>query len=158
MAGAALATAVIPSVIMAVDKKASASLKASGTGAGTPSAPPPVVFAVVWTILFLLAGGMLAYQGLLARTATDWAAFAVLALAVVLCWAWSSVYGASPKAATFMILAILLVAAVGVTVWGSTSNAMRGVLCLPWVPLLVWLVFALMLSVQNRTVAALSTK
>jgi tryptophan-rich sensory protein len=154
--GAALAAAIVPAGIMAADKASSAQLRETGTGSATPSAPPGAVFSVVWTILFLLAGGMLAYQGLTARTATDWSAFAVLALAVVLCWMWSFVYARTRKGATFLILAILLITVVGVVVWGSTKHAQKGILCLPWVPLMVWLVFALMLSVQNATVAAVT--
>lgn len=155
---AAVTAAVIPAAIMATDKKSAAALKTSGTGPGTPSAPPPIVFSIVWTVLFLLAGGMLAYQGLAAKSSVDWAAFALLAVAVILCWAWSAVFAASPKGATFLILGILLLTAIGVVTWGASPAAQKGILCLPWIPLLVWLVFALMLSVQQVTVATSATK
>ena len=148
----AVASAVVPAAIMAAAPKSAANLSALGTGRGTPSAPPGVVFAVVWSALFLLAGGALAYQGLSASSGQDWGAFALLLLAILLCWAWTFVFQASLNAGSWLILGILLLGVLGVVLW-ATGGSRPGGLCALWVPFLVWLVFALGLSLQTQTLA-----
>lgn len=174
--GAAVASAVIPAGIMAADPGSNETLRVKGKGASTPSAPPGVAFSIIWPVLYLLAGGTLAYQGLTARTPIDWAGFALLALAIVLSWAWPVVFRTSIPASSWLILGILLVAVLGVVFWatgasGSSPKArnlglgLGGVSAGPgpgpavalWVPFLVWLVFALMLTVQTTTLETAAT-
>ena len=149
---AAVVSAIVPAAIMAATPGATSVLKVQGAGGGaTPSAPPSVVFSILWPILFLLAGGTLAYQGLTAAGGLDWAAFALLLAGVVLCWAWPAVFRASVKGSSWLILGILLLTVLGVVLWAGGPSA-PGAACALWVPLAVWLVFALMLSVQTQTI------
>jgi tryptophan-rich sensory protein len=106
---------------------------------------------VVWTILYILVGAAIGYQAFLAVTPAHWCSLALLAGAVVVAWAWPTVWSAAldrrlPAGAPVWVIAAMLVASgTGLClVPNSTSAAL-------WAPFALWLVVALVLAVQAQT-------
>lgn len=123
----------VPFIIQAITKPSMAVTKSS---------PPPIVFAIAWSLLYTLAGIALTVQGFQAQTPADWAALALMLAVVVGTWGWPAVYTKSANAGTWFIVALLVLALCGVLAWRSPLAAL-------WAPLLGWFVFALILSTQR---------
>jgi tryptophan-rich sensory protein len=132
---------------------------ASGTGAKftnvqqtTPSAPPGPVFAVVWTVLYALVGSAMVQQGLAALTPAHWASLGLLTASVIASWGWPTIWSqaqrgsVSANAPVWMIWALLVVGGTGLAL---VPTATAGAL---WVPYVLWLICALGLALQQRTI------
>jgi tryptophan-rich sensory protein len=108
----------------------------------TESSPPPIVFSVAWSALYVLAGVALTLQGFGAGSSSSKIASLVLMVLVVAAtWGWPFVYAVSRKGATWFIVGLLALTLCGMVAWGSPLAAL-------WAPLAAWLVFALVLSTQ----------
>ena len=115
-----------------------------GNAALPPSAPPGIVFAVVWPILYLLAAGGLWFQCVAKSTPSgmQWAGVAVMAAQLVLSFAWSPVFvSGNTQAATWIAVSMLALVAPGLVLAARTSTVSAAL----WAPYAAWLVFALVL-------------
>ena len=115
------------------------------------AAPPGVVFGIVWPILYLLVASGLTLQATFptsAKPAVRWAGVCLLAVTVVLTFAWTPVFVRSTvqsvTTATYMIVTMLCLSIPGV-VLAYLTRPVAGVLL---TPLPLWLSFALVLSFQ----------
>lgn len=114
-----------------------------------PSQPPGIVFAIVWPILYLCIALGLWLQVVSpdrqVSKGVQYAGIVLMLLQLVASFAWSPVfvYGNS-KAATWLIVAMLLIGVPGL-VLAAKTNIASGAL---WAPYMAWLVFALILSSQ----------
>ena len=128
-----------------------ANLGRTATAAVAPSAPPPVVFAVVWGLLYAAVGVGAAYQGLTSTSAAHWVSLALLASTVVVSWAWPTIWAQAQRtnlpaaAPTWTIGAMLLVGGTGLALVPNQTSAAL------WAPYVLWLVIALGLSMQAQT-------
>jgi tryptophan-rich sensory protein len=154
------AAAVCVGASFGISNATNASSALRDTPATTPSAPPSVTFAVVWSVLFACGGVALALQAMSATptaqaAGVQWTSFALLACAVVGAWLWPLVYAKSSSPtktnATWMLAGILALVLTGVLL---QNKSLVGVLWAPW---LAWLIFALALAVQQTTVSAVTT-
>jgi benzodiazapine receptor len=116
------------------------------------AAPPSIVFAIVWPILYLLVAGGLTLQSTFpttAKPAVRWAGVCLIAVTVILTFVWTPVFVRSTvksvTAATYMIVAMLCVSVPGVVLAYLTRPAAGALLT----PLPLWLIFALVLSFQT---------
>lgn len=117
-------------------------------------APPPTTFAVVWPILYLLAGYSVcrvAQRAVAQRPAWGsggawiyWVAFLAAALHLALSNTWLAVFAKGQlRNSCFVLLALLL--AVALQLYASAAvDKVAGFLL---VPVLVWLVYALLMCV-----------
>lgn len=119
-------------------------------------APPPLVFSVVWPVLYLCAAGAMFFQAAMPSTASAgvrWSGAGIMGAMLVLSFAWTPVFvKGKAKAAAWMIVAMLMLGATGTVLAGAT-NIISAALWAPW---LGWLVFALIMSAE--TAKNLSTK
>lgn len=113
-----------------------------------PAAPPPIVFAVVWPILYALTAAGLWFQCTSTKPVApgiQWTGVALLAAQLVVSFAWTPVFSSGKtRAATWMIVAMLLTSLPGLLLATQTSTT-AGAL---WAPYVAWLIFALILSAQ----------
>ncbi|GLK42659.1 MULTISPECIES: TspO/MBR family protein [Novosphingobium] len=106
--------------------------------------PPPVTFAIVWSVLYVMMGVALAM--VLAARGARGRGIAVLAFAVqfVLNLAWSPVFfGMHRMSAALVLIAAILLAAVVTTILFARVRTVAAALLLPYV---LWLVFATYLN------------
>ncbi|MFT4056005.1 MAG: TspO/MBR family protein [Novosphingobium sp.] len=106
--------------------------------------PPPVTFAIVWTVLYVMMGFALAM--ILAARGARGRCIAVLAFAVqfVLNLAWSPVFfGMHRMSVALVLIAAILLAAVVTTVLFARVRTVAAALLVPY---LLWLVFATYLN------------
>ena len=115
--------------------------------------PPPLTFAIVWPVLYVLAGYSVCrvvqraqHQGVAWAEPGAWAYWVALlaaALHLALSNAWIALYAHQKyRSAIFVLLALFL--AVAAQLYGSA--AVDRVAGLALVPLQVWLLFALMMN------------
>ncbi|WP_159981674.1 MULTISPECIES: TspO/MBR family protein [unclassified Novosphingobium] len=106
--------------------------------------PPPITFAVVWTLLYIMLGVALALV-LAARGAHRRAiAGGGFAVQFALNLAWSPIFfGAHQMTAALVVILLMLGAAVVTTVLFARVRPLAGALLVPY---LVWLVFATYLN------------
>ena len=121
----------------------------ASTSLSAPSAPPGVVFMVVWPVLYLLAAVALWLQivapSSTTSTGVQWCGVVLMALQLVAGFAWMPVFIAgSKKAATWLVLGMLIVSVTGVVLVAATNGTAAAL----WAPYIAWLVFALVLSAQ----------
>jgi tryptophan-rich sensory protein len=147
IAGVCIAAAAASVAVPFVISRTTQSGKRLNTTGRTASSPPGAVFAVVWAILYALAGVALTLQGFSAKTSADWAAFGVLAATVVATWGWPAVYDVSIPGGSWFLVGLLALGLAGVLV-------LRKPLAALWAPLLAWFVFALVLSAQSAQAQA----
>jgi translocator protein len=115
-----------------------------------PSSPPPIVYPIVWAVLYLLAAVALWFQCVAESTppAVQWAGVVLMAVQVAASFAWPAVYTkVGPKAATWMLVGMLAVTAAGFVLAAKTSIVAAG--C--WAPYIVWLAFATLLCSERNT-------
>ena len=127
----------------------------AGSGPGNPwfaslakpaTYPPPLVFPVVWSVLYVLMGFAAALVAAAWGAKGRSAALAFFAIQLLLNLAWSPVFFAMHRImlAFGLIVAILLWASVTTLLFWRIRRA-AGVLMLPY---LVWLCFAVLLNWQ----------
>lgn len=116
------------------------------------AAPPGIVFAIIWPILYLLVAGGLTLQATFptsASPAVRWTGVALIAVTVLLTFVWTPVFTKSTvqsvTVATYMIGAMLCTLIPGVVLAYLTRPAAGALLT----PLPLWLIFALVLSLQT---------
>ena len=147
-----------------------------GVGGQAAATPPPVAFAIVWPVLYACMGCAVSLQCLgpvkhapqLGTTgsasgasrlttpcavppAVQWGGLAALLTAVILTFVWPPVFvrGYNSTSA-LLIVAMLALGGIG-TILASKTSTIGAVLV---VPLLAWLVFALVLTCQTAQVQA----
>lgn len=113
------------------------------------SAPPAVVFQIVWPVLYLLAAGGLWFIVVSPKAVSPgirWTSVALLSAVLVLSFAWTPVFtkgtASASRAATWMIVAMLMLALPGIVLAAATSPVAAAL----WAPWLGWLTFALTMS------------
>jgi len=108
--------------------------------------PPPLVFPVVWSILYILMGVALALV-IAARGARGrWVAAAVFALQLAINLTWSPVFFVGHRITLALAIIVVLIVVLAVTIalfW--RVRRMAGVLLLPY---LAWVCFASLLNLQ----------
>lgn len=126
----------------------------------TPSAPPPVAFAVIWPVLYtLLAGAAFAIvcvdgQDGVSQTATasrsawtKWTALGLVLAQLALNWAWTPVFAQGKQsAATLLVVGMLALTLPAIALTAGTQPLTAALLS----PYAAWLVFALLLSAQSQ--------
>lgn len=108
--------------------------------------PPPVVFAIVWTALYILMGLSLAMVA--SARGAEWrmAALAIFVVQFALNLAWSPLFfGGHQILASLVLLVVLDIAAIATIV---LFRRVRPVAALLLVPYLVWILFATLLNWQ----------
>jgi len=130
---------------MAVAYKYRSALKSST--AAMSNAPPALVFAIVWPILYLLiaiAMFLIIFYPQKDTAGLQWTAFAFLVLQLGVNWAWTPVYakgGTNPaykKAATGMIFIMLAMTSIAAVLCTRTQIVSAALL----VPYIAWLLYA----------------
>jgi tryptophan-rich sensory protein len=108
--------------------------------------PPPAVFALVWTVLYILMGIALAMVA--SARGAQWrvAALAVFAVQFVLNLAWSPLFFGGHQLLAALILIVVLDVAVVATV--ALFFRIRPVAAALLLPYLAWLLFATLLTWQ----------
>lgn len=131
---------------------ASVSKSLSVTGGRAVSAPPGPVFAVVWTVLYALAGCAAVYQGMSCTTPAHWVSLCLLIAVVVVAWSWPVIWQQAVVdrtmafgAPAWAIMAMLMVGGTALVLTPSQTSAAL------WAPLLLWLVIALGLCLQGQS-------
>jgi tryptophan-rich sensory protein len=142
-------------------------------GGQAAATPPPVTFAVVWPILYALVACALAFQSLgpVSAATSDcilrpgaaatpcssacvspsirWGGVAVMAAVVVLTLVWPPVFVRNKnRAAALLIVAMLALGGIGAVLASKTSTPATVL----WIPLLAWLIFALILTCETAEV------
>ena len=108
-----------------------------------PFSPPAAVFSIVWTVLYALMG-ISAYLVWRADTQDSRHALGVYAIQLVINFSWSIVFFRFEALLAAAIVAVLLLAAVGVMVWSFFGvNKKSAYLQLPY---LAWSLFAAYLA------------
>jgi tryptophan-rich sensory protein len=124
-----------------------------GSDSTTPSSPPAIVYPIVWFVLYVCAGAALALQiywpthgsAQLVRVAAT-----LMAAQLLLGFAWPLIRKhCSSNVATWAIVGMLLLAFPGVVL----TNQVNGMAASLWAPYVAWLLFALMLMVQDKTIS-----
>jgi tryptophan-rich sensory protein len=118
----------------------------SGAGVTVPFRPPPVVFGIVWPILYLLMG--VSWSIARRNSAQRFSADVTYALLTVVLALWLVVYGClgSKAGGIFVIAAALGVTALAMTLGTWTTRALI-------TPLLTWLIAALLLNTSEVILA-----
>lgn len=108
--------------------------------------PEPMVFGLVWTVLYLLMG--LALAMVAAARGAQWrtAALAAFAVQLVLNLAWSPLFFAGHQILAALVLLVVLDVAVVATI--VLFRLVRPVAALLLLPYLAWILFATMLNWQ----------
>lgn len=113
-------------------------------GEDVPIRPPSVVFGVMWPILYLLLGisWLVAWKGVEGNKKHLILVHVFYSLLTLLLAAWIVVYGCgkNKKGAIYVILASI---AAGIMAYTAAQDTVSKILI---VPLLVWLLFALLLN------------
>jgi benzodiazapine receptor len=118
-----------------------------------PSSPSPIVFQIIWPILYACIGIAL---GLLATMpskesspALQWTAFAFIASQLVLNYAWTPVYSKGDyNTANLMLVVMLMLTFVSIAL-SVKAQVISAALLSPYA---AWLIFALVLSAQTQQV------
>ena len=113
----------------------------SSAGSNVKFRPPPWVFSIVWPVLYLLIG--LSWVCAMHQTSPKWMCMMLYINLMIVLSLWLIVYACMNKKkwALFVMVLALMITLVTYT-WVSSIIA-KGVL----VPLFVWLIYALLLSV-----------
>jgi tryptophan-rich sensory protein len=111
--------------------------------------PPPVVFPVVWTVLYILMG--LAVAMVAAARGAEWrlAALAAFGVQLVFNLAWSPLFFGGHQIFAALILLFVLDAAVIATI--AAFQRVRPLAALLLLPYLAWVLFATLLTWQLHT-------
>jgi len=130
---------------LAIASKYTSDLRASAQA--MKNAPPPVVFAIVWPILYLCIAIALFFLIFYARKNTailQWTAFAFLVLQLGVNWAWTPVYAegkthpAYKKAADGMLF-IMLAFTIAAMILSAQTQIISAVVLVPYI---AWLLYA----------------
>ncbi len=119
--------------------------------AAIPASPKPIVFQVVWPILYACIGvslGLLAVMPSASSTpAIQWSAFAFIAAQLVLNYAWTPLFSKGKYDTANIILVVMLMLTFVSIVLSAKSQIISAALLSPYA---AWLVFALILSASAK--------
>lgn len=108
--------------------------------------PPPVVFGIVWTVLYLLMGFALTLVASARGARGRGAAVGVFAFQLALNLAWSPLFFAAHQITAALVLLVVLDVAVVVTI--VLFRRIRPMAAVLLVPYLAWILFATALNWQ----------
>lgn len=129
----------------------------SGSGPGNPwfaslakpaIYPPPALFGLVWSVLYVLMGLAIAMIGAARGAQGRWLAMAIFLLQLVLNLVWSPVFFGARHITGALILIIVLDIAVLLTI--IQFNKVRPFAAILLLPYLAWILFATWLTYEFR--------
>ena len=106
--------------------------------------PPPIVFGIVWTALYLLFAASLSLISINAQTPQKTYALYLAVFVLNAFWTYAFFYRQSAAAAVFVLL-MLIAAAVSLFLAVYRTNRLAAYLLIPY---LLWIVFALYLNYE----------
>ena len=126
-----------------------------GALGSTPSAPPPLAFAIMWPVLYTLlalaAGFLVCYPSSSAGAGVQWTAFGLLMAQLVLNWFWTPVYATGKSSTANLLIVAMLMLTLPAIALSATAQPLSAALMSPYA---AWLVFALVLSAQGQASSA----
>ena len=108
--------------------------------------PPPIVFPVVWSVLYVLMGLALALIAAARGARGRGVAVAAFALQLALNLAWSPVFFAAHRLTLALLIIFALIVVLGVTI--ALAWRVRRMAAALLLPYLVWVCFASFLNLQ----------
>lgn len=118
-----------------------------------PSAPSPLVFQIVWPILYACIGIALGLVATMpsntSSPALQWTAFAFISSQLVLNYAWTPVYSKGDYNTANLILVVMLMLTFVSIALSVKAQVISAALLSPYA---AWLIFALILSAQTQQV------